>query len=62
MTSSASRYAGAAAMMAARESILQQPLDAAELHKYLTGLSVLGTLSADDLSVTTPPAASRTGL
>jgi len=43
-------YVGAAALLAEREAILAQPCDAAELHRYLSGLDVLGRLSANELA------------
>ena len=43
-------YVGAVALLAERDAILAQPCDSAELHRYLSGLNVLGRLSADELA------------
>ncbi len=44
-------YVGAAALLEERRAVLAMPCDGAELHRFLTGLDVLGRLSADELAV-----------
>ena len=43
-------YVGAVALLAERDAILAQPCDAAELHRFLSAVNVLGRLSADELA------------
>ena len=43
-------YVGVAALLAERATVMALPCDAAEVHRYLTSLNVLGRLTADELA------------